>query len=167
MEIIPAAAIGLAMITVVGQCVGAGDYAQARLYIKKLMKIAYISMLAVNLIILCLVPLLLNIYNLSAQTYDTALELLLYHGIFAMVLWPASFTFPNALRAAGDVRFTMCISIVSMWLCRICLSWLLGVILGLGVLGVWLAMFTDWLFRILWFYWRYQSGSWMKKRIIT
>lgn len=79
MEIIPAAAIGLAMITVVGQCVGAGDYAQARLYIKKLMKIAYISMLAVNLIILCLVPLLLNIYNLSAQTYDTALELLLYH----------------------------------------------------------------------------------------
>jgi len=167
MEIIPAAAIGLAMITVVGQCVGAGDYAQARLYIKKLMKIAYISMLAVNLIILCLVPLLLNIYNLSAQTYDTALELLLYHGIFAMVLWPASFTFPNALRAAGDVRFTMCISIVSMWLCRICLSWLLGVILGLGVLGVWLAMFTDWLFRILWFYWRYRSGSWMKKRIIT
>ena len=112
-------------------------------------------------------PLLLNIYNLSAQTYDTALDLLLYHGIFAMVLWPASFTFPNALRAAGDVRFTMCISIVSMWLCRICLSWLLGVILGLGVLGVWLAMFTDWLFRILWFYWRYQSGSWMKKRIIT
>ena len=100
MEIIPAAAIGLAMITVVGQCVGAGDYAQARLYIKKLMKIAYISMLAVNLIILCLVPLLLNRYNLSAQTYDTALERLLYHGIFAMVLWPASFTFPNALRAA-------------------------------------------------------------------
>ena len=64
-------------------------------------------------------------------------------------------------------RQTMCISIVSMWLCRICLSWLLGVILGLGVLGVWLAMFTDWLFRILWFFWRYRSGSWMKKRIIT
>ncbi|MBS6179493.1 MATE family efflux transporter [[Clostridium] innocuum] len=167
MEIIPAAAIGLAMITVVGQCVGARDYEQARLYIKKLMKISYISMIALNLIILCLVPFILNIYNLSAQTYDTAMELLLYHGIFAMVLWPASFTFPNALRAAGDVRFTMCISIVSMWLCRICLSWLLGAVLGLGVLGVWLAMFTDWLFRILWFYWRYRSGSWMQKRIIT
>ena len=167
MEIIPGAAIGLAMITVVGQCVGAKDYAQARLYIKKLMKIAYASMIALNLLILCLVPFILNIYNLSAQTYDTALELLLYHGIFAMVLWPASFTFPNALRAAGDVLFTMCISILSMWLCRICLSWLLGSMLGLGVLGVWLAMFTDWLFRILWFLWRYRRGTWMKKRILA
>lgn len=74
MEIIPGAAIGLAMITVVGQCVGAKDYAQARLYIKKLMKIAYASMIALNLLILCLVPFILNIYNLSAQTYDTALS---------------------------------------------------------------------------------------------
>lgn len=167
MEIIPAAAIGLAMITVVGQCVGANDYAQARYYTKKLLKIAYASMIVLNILVLCLVPPILNIYNLSAETADIATELLLYHSIFAMTLWPASFTFPNALRASGDVRYTMCISILSMWLCRICLSYLFGRMLNLGVLGVWLAMFVDWLFRIIFFYLRYRSGSWMKKRVIS
>lgn len=167
MEIIPGAAIGLAMITVVGRCVGANDYEQARYYTKKLLKIAYVSMIALNLVILLLVPLILNIYNLSDLTSQTALQLLLFHGVFAIILWPASFTFPNALRAAGDVRFTMGVSIVSMWLCRICLSYVYGSIMGLGVLGVWLAMFSDWLFRIVLFVLRYRSGKWTKKRVIT
>lgn len=167
LEIIPGAAIGLAMITVVGRCVGANDYEQARLYTKKLLKLAYSTMIVWNLIILCLVVFILKIYNLSPQTSETALQLLLFHGIFAMILWPASFTFPNALRAAGDVRYTMCVSILSMWLCRICLSYVYGNLLGLGVLGVWLAMFTDWLFRIVLFVWRYRSNKWTTKRVIT
>lgn len=167
MEIIPGAAIGLAMITVVGQCVGAQDYEQAKLYIKKLMKIAYASMILLNLIILLLVPWILKIYNLSNETTDLAYQLLFWHGIFAMVLWPASFTFPNALRAAGDVKFTMSISIISMWLCRICLSYVYGEVFQLGLLGIWFAMFTDWFFRIVWFMVRYKGNQWTRKRIIT
>ena len=167
MEIIPGAAIGLAMITVVGQCVGADDYVQVRYYIKKLMKWAYASMIALNLIILVLVPLILKIYSLSPETSESALLLLLFHGVFAMVLWPASFTFPNALRAAGDVKVTMLISIASMWFCRICMSYVFGNMLGLGVLGVWLAMFMDWIVRIICFMVRYKGDRWTQKRLIA
>lgn len=166
-EIIPGAAIGLAMITVIGQCVGANDYKQAKFYTKKLLKIAYVSMFVLNLVVVCCVPYILKIYNLSSETGEMVIQLLVLHSIFASILWPASFTFPNALRAAGDVRFTMCISIISMWLCRICLSYVYGTVLGLGVIGVWLAMFTDWLFRIIWFTWRYRSGKWTQKRVIA
>lgn len=166
-EIIPGAAIGLAMITVVGQCVGANDYIQAKVYIRKMMKIAYISMAILNIVVMLLIPILLDIYQLSEETAAVAWQLLLCHSIFAMLLWPASFTFPNALRAAGDVRFTMLVSIVSMWLCRIMLSYLLGNVMNLGVLGIWLAMCCDWLFRIVWFVWRYFSNRWMTKRLIA
>lgn len=167
MEIIPGAAIGLAMITVVGQCVGADDYVQVRFYIKKLMKWAYVSMIALNVVILMLVPLILKIYDLSPETSETALTLLLFHGVFAMMLWPAAFTFPNALRAAGDVKVTMGISIFSMWLCRICMSFVFGSYLGLGVLGVWLAMFSDWFVRITCFMVRYKGNKWTQKRLIA
>lgn len=166
-EIIPGAAIGLAMITVVGQCVGAGDYIQAKVYIRKMMKAAYISMAILNVVVMLFIPVLLNVYQLSQETADIAWQLLICHSIFAILLWPASFTFPNALRAAGDVRFTMLVSIASMWLCRIMLSYVLGDVMGLGVLGIWLAMCCDWLFRIIWFVWRYVSNRWTSKRLIT
>ncbi|MEG0360253.1 MAG: MATE family efflux transporter [Longicatena sp.] len=167
MEVIPGAAIGLAMISVVGRCVGANDYDQARYYMKKLVKWAYVSMILLNIVILCFAPYILNIYNLSSETSASALHLLWIHGVFAMLLWPASFTFPNALRASGDVRFTMCVSILSMWICRICLSYVFGNLLGLGVEGVWLAMCSDWALRVVCFIVRYRSNKWTEKRLIA
>lgn len=165
-EIIPGAAIGLAMITVVGQCAGAKDFEAARFYCRKLMKMAYISMLVLNIIMLGVSPFILQVYNLSQSTYDIALSLLILHGVCAILFWPLSFTFPNALRAAGDVKFTMGVSILSMWLCRICLSYLFGTYLGFGVLGIWAAMVCDWIFRIIWFVCRYHGDRWTQKVII-
>lgn len=165
-EIIPGAAIGLAMISVVGQCAGAKDFVAARNYCRKLMKTAYLSMLVLNIIMLCLVPFILQVYNLSEATYDIALILLVMHGVCAILFWPMSFTFPNALRAAGDVKYTMIVSIISMWLCRICLSYLFGTYMGFGVIGIWIAMFCDWLFRIVLFIIRYQGNAWTQKNII-
>ena len=113
--------MNLAMITVSGQCVGARDYGQASYYTKKLMKIAYLSVIGWNTLILATLPLSLKLYNLSEETIWLSTVLIVLHNGCAMLLWPAAFTLPNALRASNDVRFTMIVSIVSMLLFRILL----------------------------------------------
>lgn len=155
-------AIGLAMITVVGQCIGAGEYEQAKYYAKKLLKITYAAMIVVNLIILFgIVPFVGKMFHLSAETSAYAQTILTYSAIGAMLIWPLSFTLPNALRAAGDVSITMWISIISMWLWRVILSVILGKYLHLGVAGVWLAMIVDWACRSICFWIRFSRGKWV------
>lgn len=160
MGTIPGQAISLAMITVVGQCVGAGDYEQARFYIKKLLKIAYGITFVLNSCILISLPLILKIYNLSNETIVLATILIFIHNGCAMIFWPLSFTLPNALRASNDVKFTMVVSIFSMWTFRIVLSYVIGKYMGYGAIGVWIAMVLDWIFRVICFVARYLSGKW-------
>lgn len=164
MGCIAGSAMNLAMITVAGQCVGAGDMGQTRYYIKKLMKITYALHITWNLILFAALPVILLFYNLSPETYRLSWILIGIHNGLGMLLWPMAFTFPNALRAANDVRFTMVASVFSMFAFRISLSFVLGMLLGMGAIGVWIAMVVDWLFRILCFALRYKSGKWMKYR---
>lgn len=166
MEVIPGNAIGLAMITVVGQCVGAGDYDQAKKYAGKLLKIVYIAMAGLNITVIFLLGPITGLYQLMPDTAALARQLMLYHSLCCMLIWPASFTLPNALRAAGDVRFTMVIAIISMWAFRICFSYVLGRYFGLGVLGVWIAMTIDWLFRAACFVTRFLRGKWKRHALI-
>ena len=77
-----------------------------------------------------------------------------------------AFTLPNGLRAANDVKYTMLVSVISMWACRIGLSYVFGSIMGLQVLGVWIAMTIDWAVRIIFFLGRVISGRWKKKEVI-
>ncbi len=162
---IPGQAINLAMITVVGRCVGAGDYQQATYYMKKLMKITYLCMASLNAALLLFLPLLLNIYQLSGETLHLAYILVFIHNGCAILLWPLSFTLPNALRAANDVRFTMVVSIVSMAALRVAFSYVLCVHYGWGVIGVWIAMILDWVLRVTMFVWRIKSGKWKRYRL--
>ena len=163
MGCIPGQALSLAMITVVGQCVGAGDYNQAKYYIKKLLKMNYIIAAAVNGLILLLLPLILQAYgSLSPETIRLSTILIFIHNGCAIFLWPLSFTLPNALRAANDVGFTMLVSICSMWLFRIAGSYLVCRWYGWGAIGVWIFMVVDWICRIAFFIWRYKSGKWKK-----
>lgn len=166
MEVIPAAAIGLGLVTVVGQCVGAGKIEEARYYTKKLMKWAYMASIALNVCILLGANVLLKLYNLSPETLDIAFKLLFIHGFFVMVIWPVSFTLPNALRAANDARFTMSVSIASMWICRIGLSYVFGLVFELGVVGVWLAMICDWFVRSAFFVVRFRGDRWTRRQLI-
>jgi len=83
-----------------------------------------------------------------------------------MIIWPISFTLPNALRAANDAKFTMIVSICSMWTFRYLLSFYLGRTLALGLVGVWLAMIVDWFIRAFFFIYRYRSGKWKNKRLV-
>lgn len=159
---IPGQAMNLAMITVVGQCVGAGTYEQAIYYIKKLLKIAYLLTIGLNICILLSLPLVLKIYNLSEETLRLAMILIFIHNGCAMLLWPLSFTLPNALRAANDVKFTMITAIFSMLVFRILFSYIFGIRMGMGAVGVWTAMVMDWLFRVICFVLRFVSGRWKK-----
>ena len=163
---IPGTAIGLAMVTVVGQCIGARRQEEAKRYTLKLTGLAYLAMGALNLVMLALLPVVIGIYNPSPATAALARELMLYCIACTILLWPASFVLPNGLRAAGDVRFTMTVSIVSMWVFRIGFSYLLAKGLQMGVLGVWIAMTIDWAFRILCFAIRFFRGKWMNNQLI-
>ena len=155
MGCIPGQAIGLAMITVVGRCVGAGDSEQAIYYTRKLTGWAYITMGVFNGAIL--------IYALSGETMVLAETLVRIHAGCAIFLWPVSFVLPNALRAANDVKFTMLVSILSMAVWRLGFSYLLCVQLGWGAVGVWIAMVIDWVCRVICFVARFRSGVWKNK----
>lgn len=163
--IIPGSAIGLALITVVGQCVGAQRYEEAKQYIHKLTGLAYLFMFFFNALIAIFCSQIVGFFSLSAEATDTAVQIMLWHSLFCAVFWPAAFTMPNGLRAANDVRFTMTVSILSMWICRICMSYILGTVLGMGALGTWFAMFLDWIVRIVFFAVRLHSNKWQHREL--
>ena len=153
-------ALGLGIVTVVSQCVGAGDYGKARLYARKLLKTAYLAMdISIVLVYLAL-PMVLRLYNVSPEAETWARQVIWMHGFVGMLIWPLSFTLPQALRAAGDTRFTMVVSSVSMWTMRVGFGVLLGRVLGFGVVGIWMAMFADWLLRIAFFLPRFHGHKW-------
>lgn len=155
-------ATSLAMITVIGQCVGAGSEEQVRYYLKKIMVITYIPHIIWELIILLLLNPVLSVYGLSAETTRLTWELVVIHCGCAIFMWPLAFVFPNMLRACNDVKFTMIASVSSMFVFRIGFSYLLGVNLKMGAIGVWIAMIIDWVCRIICFVLRYLSGHWKK-----
>lgn len=161
--ILPGMAMGYTTITVVSQCVGARDYEQVRYYTKKLIKLCYLFMIAFNGIVLLALPLILQVYGLSELASQYARQILIYHAVCAVLIWPISFTLPNTLRASNDVAVTMIISIVSMWVFRVAFSYLLGIYFHMELFGVWVAMTIDWLVRAICFAIRYRSGKWSGK----
>ena len=158
--VLAGAAMNLAILTVVGRCVGAHDNDQVRYYTRKLLKIEYAMMVVVNVVLLAALPLILNLYTLSPASRELATQLIFIHDGFAMLLWPLALSMPNALRAANDVKFTMVLSIGSMVCFRIALSYVVGVRMGYGALGVWFAMLVDWAVRAAVYTWRFEQGKW-------
>lgn len=158
-------AMGLAMITVIGRCVGAQDFEQVKYYTKKLLLWDYIAQGAVNVTVILLLNQILSLYTLTPETRALSWILVMIHDGCALLLWPAAFALPNALRAANDVRFTMMASVVSMIVFRMGLSWILCVNMGLGAVGVWCAMVVDWICRIICFVTRFVTGTWKKNAL--
>ena len=154
-------AMSLAMITVIGRCVGAGEEGQVRYYTKKLLGETYFYTAVINSIILLLLPWILQIYG--EETTRLSYILVMIHDGMAIFLWPASFVLPNMLRACNDVKYTMVVSIFSMITFRIGFSYVFGVHMGWMAVGVWAAMVIDWVFRVLCFVGRYLAGTWRKK----
>lgn len=163
---LPGNAIGLAMITVVGQCVGAKEYGQARHYTHLLLKLSYLCMGTLNVVILLCNGIVTKPFNLSPEADALARQVVFIHGAGAALIWPLSFVLPNSLRAAGDARFTMLVSSFSMVMFRIAFGYLLAIPFSLGVVGVWLAMQIDWVFRIACFLLRFHGHKWETKALV-
>ena len=160
---IPGKGLQLAAITVVGQCIGAARRDEAIAYAKKLMKIAYILSAAMNILVISTLPLTLSVYNVSDEARSLAMILIMIHTGCAIFLWPSAFVMPQCLKAGGDATFTLVISVASMWLFRILLSYVIGGYFGLGAIGVFISMVIDWVFRASMFLWRFHSRKWIHK----
>ena len=143
-------AIGLGIITIVGQCVGAGEWEQAKQYTKKLVLVNYAALVVICSLMILFRNQVVGIYNLSPEATRTSAEMLFAHSL-AMVVWPLAFTIPYSLRASFDAPFTMYVSVASMWIFRIASAYFFVKVLNLGVMGVWYGMYIDWVFRGLLF----------------
>ena len=163
---IPGTAMSLALVTIVGRCVGAGEYGQARNYTGKLIKITYIFMIVLNMILLLLAQNIAGWYNLTELGTHYAVQLIVYHSICCMLIWPLAFTLASALRSAGDAKFTMTSSVISMWIFRIVLAYVIAEGMNMGVLGVWIAMTIDWAVRAVLNVTRFLGGRWETKSLV-
>lgn len=163
---IPGTAMSLALVTIVGRCVGAGEYGQARNYTGKLIRITYIFMIVLNMILLLLAQNIAGWYNLTELGTHYAVQLIVYHSICCMLIWPLAFTLASALRSAGDAKFTMTSSVISMWIFRIVLAYVIAEGMNMGVLGVWIAMTIDWAVRAVLNVTRFLGGRWETKSLV-
>ncbi|WP_077609903.1 MATE family efflux transporter [Clostridium sp. Marseille-P2415] len=160
---LPGNAIGLGLITIVGQCVGAGEKKQAKRYTRLLVGVNYGILLLLCTVMVVFSDRLVSVYNLSGEAAGISARMIVAHS-YAMIVWPFAFTVPYALRASMDAKFTMAVSVFSMWLFRIAFAYFFVHIMDAGVMGVWYGMFIDWIFRAIVFVWRFHG---IEKRAVS
>lgn len=159
-------AMGPAFITVIGQCMGAGDIEAADYYMKKLLRITYVGGIIWNVAFFIVTPLILQLYSLSSDTIYMIIILCLIHNVFNALLCPIASSLSNGLRACGDVKYTMYTSIFSTVVCRVILSIIFGIWMNLGVIGIALAMVGDWAIKSAFIAKRYYQGKWKQFKVI-
>ncbi len=159
-------AMGPVFITVIGQCMGNRDTEGADYYFRKLTKITLLLSTAWNLLVFLLTPLFLKLYALESETKQFVVWLVLIHNVFNAAAYPFSGALSNGLRAAGDVKFTMYVSVASTIAVRLLLSYLLGIVFDMGVIGIAIAMVCDWVIRAVVFILRQKSGKWKGFQVI-
>lgn len=159
-NILPGQAINLALVSITAVCVGAGEYEQARYYTRKMMKLVIVCLTAFSIVLFLAMPYLVRLYHLGPEASAMAIEVMRFHNICAIVIWAPSFTLPNTMRSAGDVLWPMAIAIVSMWVFRIGAAYIMTNVFHAGLLGVWIAMVIDWVFRGVCYSVRYKGHKW-------
>lgn len=159
-------AMDAVFITVIGQCMGAGDTLQAEAYFKKLMKLTVGISLAWNGLIALLTPWIAGTYAVSEETRQYVLYLVLIHNLGNSILFPFADPLGKGLRAAGDVKYTVVVSLFTTIGVRLLLSLLFGIVLQMGVIGIALAMCMDWLVRAILFWIRFKKGRWKTFQVV-
>ncbi|PRX61959.1 putative MATE family efflux protein [Cohnella sp. SGD-V74] len=158
--------LSVAIVTVVGQCIGSRDIEDARKFIKSFLGFSVVLFLLLTGIILPLFPLLMNLYAAPDEIVPSIFHLVLLISIAQPLMWALSFVLPSALRAAGDSKFTSFSSLLTMWLFRIILGYILGITFGMGILGIWIAMVAEWGVRSVIFGLRFKGDKWYKHKLV-
>ena len=163
---IAAIGVGVGLMTIVGQCLGAGRKDEAVYYIKKLCVIAEIVVLTSCLIVLALTKPVTILGGMEKESADMCFHMVMWITIMKPLVWTMAFVPGYGLRAAGDVKFSMITSCCTMWACRFCLCVFLIRVMGFGPMGVWIGMFADWTVRSIIFTWRFHSRKWLQHKVI-
>ena len=158
--------MGPVFITVIGQCMGAGDIEQAEMYFRKLTKITLVFAIAWNALIFAVTPVFMSFYALEDQTKRLVILLVLIHNIFNAVAFTFADPLGKGLRATGDVKFTTATSLFTTIGVRLIFSMIFGIWLNLGVIGIAFAMCLDWSVRGIIFWWRFKQGKWKTFKVI-
>lgn len=165
-EVLPGMAMNLGLSVIISRCVGAGDFEQAKYYKKKVRRIMHFSFAASSAIVLALMPLILKAYHLSSEANSMIWMIVIAHAVMMILIWPSGYMLPIVFRGAGDAKFPMVVSIASMILFRIALSYVFALGFHMGMLGTWLAMFVDWSVKTIIYEWHYKSDNWTKFKAI-
>ena len=163
---IAAIGVGVGLMTIVGQCLGAGRKDEAVYYIKKLCVIAEAVIIVSCLIVYILVRQETILGGMESTSAEMCIHMITWITIIKPVVWTMAFVPGYGLRAAGDVKFSMITSCCTMWACRFCLCVFLIRVLGFGPMGVWIGMFADWTLRGIIFTWRFHSRKWLQHKVI-
>jgi putative MATE family efflux protein len=155
--------VGIGLMTIVGQCLGAGRKDEAIYYTKKMILWGYIAILGSCLFAYAIARPVTALAGMQKESADLCLYMLGWITIAKPLLWAPSFVTPYAMRAAGDVKFSMIVATLTMWLCRVTLATFLIRVMGFGAMGVWIGMFADWFIRGIIFTIRFRSGKWIHK----
>lgn len=158
--------MGPVFITVIGQCMGAGDIEQAEMYFRKLTKITLVFAIAWNALIFAVTPVFMSFYALEEQTKRLVILLVLIHNIFNAVAFTFADPLGKGLRATGDVKFTTATALFTTIGVRLIFSMIFGIWLNLGVIGIAFAMCLDWSVRGIIFWWRFKQGKWKTFKVI-
>ena len=163
---IAAIGVGVGLMTIVGQCLGAGRQDEAVYYIKKLCVIAEVIIIISCLGVFALTKPITILGGMEKESADMCFHMMMWITIVKPLVWIMAFIPGYGLRAAGDVKFSMITSCCTMWACRFCLCVFLIKRLGFGPMGVWIGMFADWTVRSIIFTWRFHSRKWLQHKVI-
>lgn len=158
--------MSIAIVTVVGQCIGRRNIADARKFVKSFLGLSVAFFLIMDIILLPMFPLIVKLFSPPAEIIPDIFSLTLLIAVAQPLFWSFSFIKPSTLRAAGDSNFTSISSLLSMWLLRVVLGYVLGITLGFGIMGVWIAMITEWVVRGSVFMWRFKGEKWYSRQLI-
>lgn len=161
-----AVGIGIGLMTVVGQAIGAGRKEEAKYYIVKLSMYAEVAMIISCLLVYVAARPITILAGMTDESAALCMQMILAITIVKPILWVPSFTPPNGLRAAGDVKFSMITATLTMWLCRVALSIFLMRVVKTGPIGVWFGMFADWGVRGVIFTIRFVRGKWLRFKVV-
>ncbi len=166
-QVLPEMAIGMGLTVIIARCVGAGDFVQAKYYVKKVISIVYLAQIISCIVVLILLPHILSMYGLSESANAMVQKNIWWHGIMMVLIWPLAYTLPIVFRASGDAKFPMLVGVLTMFLCRIAFAYLLCKFFNMGMFGTWLAMFIDWIVKSVLFVHRYINEKWTRFRAIA
>ncbi len=166
MATLPTIALSMALTTIVGQAVGRNDKPSAKKLLTFAMPFSFVILFVMSAISLPLIQPIVGLFTRDLATRQATVTIMVIYLIAQPFFWPASFALPAGFRGAGDVRYQLTVTMISMWALRIGLGFVLTVVLEVGLIGIWIAMLSDWTLRSILFLLRLRSGRWLKHELI-